>query len=193
MRKIFVFAIILFGLPLISQQAFSQQAAQKTEPGKPSAQSASPDTPTREQVLQLFDLLKVRQNMEVMMEGMKDAARTGAEDMLRQKVAEPSEKQIAMTHKIFDDVFDGLPIEEMMEAVIPVYQHHLTRSDIDALITFYSSSVGQKLLREQPAMIRESVQTGSEIARKRMNEIMIKLDRHIAEMVESDEKATKKP
>src|SRR6266481_2521399 len=113
MRKIFVFAIILFGLPLISQQAFSQQAAQKTEPGKPSAQSASPDTPTREQELQLFDLLKVRQNMEVMMEGMKDAARTGAGDMLRQKVAEPSEK-------IFDDVFDGLPIEEMMEAVIPM-------------------------------------------------------------------------
>lgn len=193
MRKFFAFALIFIGLSPISQQAFSQQAVQKSESGKTSAQATSADVPTREQVLQLFDLLKVRQNMEIMMEGMKDAARTGAEDMLRQKVAEPSEKQIAMTHKIFDDVFDGLPIQEMMEAVIPVYQHHLTRSDIEALITFYSSPVGQKLLQEQPAMIRESVQVGSEIARKRMNEIMIKLDRHIAEMVESDEKATKKP
>ena len=198
MRKIFVFAIILFGLPLISQQAFSQQAlsrqaAQKSEPGKPSAQAASSDTPTREQVLQLFDLLKVRQNMEVMMDGMKDTARTGAEDILRQKVEDPSAKQIAMTHKIFNDVFGELPIQEMMEAVIPVYQRHLTRSDIEALITFYSSPIGQKLLREQPAMIRESVQAGSEIGRKRLDEIMLKLDRRIAEMVENEGKAAKKP
>jgi len=198
MRKIFVFAIILFGLPLISQQAFSQQAlsrqaAQKSGPGKPSAHAASSDTPTREQVLQLFDLLKVRQNMEVMMDGMKDTARTGAEDILRQKVEDPSEKQIAMTHKIFNDVFGELPIQEMMEAVIPVYQRHLTRSDIEALITFYSSPVGQKLLREQPAMIRESVQAGSEIGRKRLDEIMLTLDRRIAEMLENEGKAAKKP
>ncbi|HET6842512.1 MAG TPA: DUF2059 domain-containing protein [Candidatus Angelobacter sp.] len=193
MRKIFVFAIILFGLPLISQQAFSQQATQKSQPGKTSAQAASSDTPTREQVLQLFDLLKVRQNMEVMMDGMKDTARTGAEDILRQKVEDPSEKQIAMTHKIFNDVFGELPIQEMMEAVIPVYQRHLTRSDIEALITFYSSPVGQKLLHEQPAMIRESVQAGSEIGRKRLDEIMLKLDRRIAEMLENEGKAAKKP
>ncbi|HLY98309.1 MAG TPA: DUF2059 domain-containing protein [Candidatus Angelobacter sp.] len=198
MRKVFVFAILFFGLPLVSHQAFlqqvsAQQTTQKTEPGKPSAQATSSDTPTREQVLELFDLLKVRQNMEVMMEGMKDTARTGAEDILRQKVEEPSEKQIAMTHKIFSDVFGELPIQEMMEAVIPVYQRHLTRSDIEALITFYSSRVGQKLLHEQSAMIRESVQAGSEIGRKRLDEIMLELDRRIAEMVKSDEKAAKKP
>ena len=193
MRKILVFAIIFFGISLISQAAFSQQAAQKAGPGKSSAQAASADMPTREQVHQLFDLLKVRQNMEVMMDGMKDAARTGAEDILRQKVDDPSEKQIAMTHKIFNDVFGELPIEEMMEAVVPVYQRHLTRSDIEALIKFYSSPVGQKLLREQPAMIRESVLAGSEIGRKRLDEIMLKLDRRIAEMVENEQKAAKKP
>src|SRR3954451_18982493 len=42
---------------------------------------------------------------------------------------------------------DLLP-DEMIEAVIPVYQQHLTHADIRGIIDFYNSEPGQKYLKE---------------------------------------------
>lgn len=36
----------------------------------------------------------------------------------------------------------------MTEAMVTVYQKHFTKSDVEALIGFYSSPTGQKMLRE---------------------------------------------
>ena len=46
----------------------------------------------------------------------------------------------------------------MMNEMIPVYQRHFSKSDIDGLIAFYSSPTGQKFLREMPAVTAESMQ-----------------------------------
>lgn len=50
---------------------------------------------------------------------------------------------------------DVYPIDEMIADVIPLYQRHLTRSDVDALITFYSSPPGQHLLNAEPEIMSE--------------------------------------
>ena len=46
----------------------------------------------------------------------------------------------------------------MLDDMIPVYQKHLTKSDVDEMIKFYSTPTGQKFLREMPAMTAEGME-----------------------------------
>ena len=45
----------------------------------------------------------------------------------------------------------------MLSDMVPVYQRHFTKSDIDALTAFYSSQPGQKFLHEMPAVTAETM------------------------------------
>jgi len=71
--------------------------------------------------------------------------------------------------------------------MVPIYQKHLTKSDMDGILAFYSSPAGQKLLREQPAMMQEGMQVGSTIGQKRMRSIMEKMDEFIAELTKQEQ------
>jgi uncharacterized protein len=43
----------------------------------------------------------------------------------------------------------------MISDMTTVYQHHLSKADVDAMIAFYSSPAGQHLLNAQPAIMKE--------------------------------------
>jgi hypothetical protein len=51
----------------------------------------------------------------------------------------------------------------MVQAMVPAYQKHLSKGDIDNLIAFNSSSTGQKLLREMPSITAEWMQSAMPI------------------------------
>jgi uncharacterized protein len=57
-----------------------------------------------------------------------------------------------------DDLIKGMPMDELTQAMIPAYQKHFTHGDIEAMNTFYSSPVGQKVLEELPAVMQEGLQ-----------------------------------
>jgi hypothetical protein len=80
-----------------------------------------------------------------------------------------------------DEIFKGVPIEEMLQAMVPVYQKHLTKGDLDAIDAFYSSPTGQKLLREQPAMVAEAMQASTPIIQKMMKTTMDRVQQEVAE------------
>ncbi len=56
-----------------------------------------------------------------------------------------------------EDLIKNFPLDEMLKDMIPVYQRHFTKSEIDALIAFYSSPAGQKFLHEMPAVTAETM------------------------------------
>jgi len=144
----------------------------------------SADAPTRDQVMTLFDLLQVRRNMSAMLQNMKQIASQAAEEDFRKRVPNPTPKQLALLHGMFDDVID-MPLDEMVNAMIPIYQRHLTRNDIEEIIRFYSSPAGQKFLSEQPKMLQEAMQAGGDIQRKRMDEINAKLHERMQKLIEA--------
>jgi hypothetical protein len=57
-----------------------------------------------------------------------------------------------------DDMIQGMPVDEMTQAMIPAYQKHFTKGDIEAMNGFYSSPVGQKVLQELPTVTQEGMQ-----------------------------------
>lgn len=189
MRKtIVLLAMVAMASPLFGQQSLGEAAAAaKAARGH----QASADTPTHDQVVKLLDLLQVRKNMAVMLDGMKQAMKEGAEQGFRERVPNPTPQQLEALHGMVDDMLADLPLDEMVEAIVPIYQRHLSKSDIDEMVRFYSGTVGQKLLREQGSMLRESMEAGAQIQQKRMDQMLTKIRERVDRMMEEGSKDEK--
>jgi hypothetical protein len=61
--------------------------------------------------------------------------------------------------------------ERMVEGLVPVYERYLTAEDVKALIAFYESPAGRKLVAVQPLLIRESGAVGDKIAEEALERI----------------------
>jgi len=186
MRSRALLLLVLLGVaaPLYAQQSVAEAARQ----AKAKPEGLAADAPTRDQVMKLLDLLQIRKSMSLMMDGMKQAMKQGAQETFRERVPNPTPKQLEALNGMVDDLMADMPLDEMIEAMVPIYRRHLSKSDVDEVIRFYSSAVGQKLLREQPQMIQEGMQAGGEIQRKRMDQMMAKIRERTEKMAEEEEK-----
>ncbi len=185
MRKgVFLLVLIAATAPAYAQQSVAEAAVQ----AKAKSEGLAADAPTRDQVMKLLDLLQIRKSMSLMMDGMKQAMKQGAEQAFRERVPNPTPKQLEALNGMVDDMMADMPLDEMIEAVVPIYRRHLSKSDVDEVIRFYSSTVGQKVLREQPQMIQEGMQAGMEIQQKRMDQMLAKIRERTEKMAEEEEK-----
>jgi hypothetical protein len=122
-------------------------------------------------------------------DGVAKQTKLGAEEGFKQKVPKATPEQRAVVDKFADGIFRDMLIDEMPDAMVPIYQKHLTKADLDAILSLYSSPVGQKLLREQPAMMAEGMQAGGEIGRRRIGAMIQKMDEFVSGLVsEADKK-----
>ena len=76
--------------------------------------------------------------------------------------------------------------------MVPVYQKHLTKGDVEALVAFYSTPTGQKLIKEMPQILAESMQNMMPVLRKQIDTLNQRVQEDIAAMIkESDGKSGK--
>jgi hypothetical protein len=145
---------------------------------------------SREEIMKLLDLLQVPDSLALTLDAMKEQMKIGALQAFREKVENPSPEQIKSVNAIVDDEFKKIGMEDLIKDVVPIYQKHLSRSDVEAVIRFYSSPVGQKIRREQPAMARESLQATAAGQRGKMELLLAKLDLRIEQLIQNEEKKT---
>ncbi len=81
-----------------------------------------------------------------------------------------------------DDLVKGMPIDEITQAMIPAYQQHFSKSDIEAMNAFYSSPVGQKVLQQLPAVMQEGSQAAMPIMSKYLGEWKDRMEQEMREM-----------
>ena len=48
----------------------------------------------------------------------------------------------------------------LIDMLVPIYASHLSQADLEELIKFYSSPVGQHFIAAQPGIVQESTQAG---------------------------------
>jgi uncharacterized protein len=156
------------------------------------AQSAT-DVPSRDDVLHLLDLLQVRARMVQVMDGMKTAMKSGAEAGLKRQLPSATPAQLAKVDVFAETVFEDLPVDEILDAMIPIYQRHLTKSDMDAVVTFYSSPAGKHLLKEQPAMMAEGMKAGQDIMLKKIPELTQRVNVQVAQLAKEAQKDASAP
>jgi hypothetical protein len=141
-------------------------------------------TPSKEDVLKFMEVLRIRSQLNQYFNGVAKQARLGAEEAFKEKVPNATAEQLAQLDKFADGLFKNMPIDEMIEGIIPIYQKHLTKEDLQGILAFYASPVGLKLQHEQPAMTQESMQVGGEIGRRRLGAMMQQMDEFIAKMTQ---------
>jgi uncharacterized protein len=152
----------------------------------------SASTPSKDEVLKFMDVLHIKSQLNQYFDGVAKQAKLGAEEGFKEKVPNATPDQLAQVDKFADEMFKNMPVDEMIDAMIPIYQKHLTKEDLDGILAFYASPIGQKLQREQPAMTQESMQVGGEIGRRRIGSMMQQMDEFIAKMAK-EQPAPAKP
>ncbi len=154
-------------------------------------QSAADAPASKEDVQRYLDAMHTRDMMKSMMDTMTKQMHSMTHDMLQKQSNLPSDFEARET-KTIDDMFKNFPIDELLDAEIPVYQKHLTKSDIDGLVAFYSSPVGQKIVKETPAITAESLQASSGIIQKMTAQIMQRVQDDVAQVQKSTDGGSNK-
>ncbi len=144
-------------------------------------------TPSKAEVIRFMDLVQIRVRVAQVFDGMKAQARLGAEQGFQKKVPNATPEQLKKVDAIADELFNGFPIDDMINAMIPIYQKHLTKGDLQAVTKFYSSPSGRKFIREAPAMMSEAMQVGGEMGRSRMSDLNDRLQTRIDELAREEQ------
>jgi len=147
-------------------------------------QTATAPAPSKEEVLKFLEVLHIKSQLTQYFQGVTKQAKLGAEEGFKEKVPDATPEQLAEVDNFAESLFKDMPVDEMVAAMVPIYQKHLTKEDLDGILAFYSSPVGQKLQREQPAMQQEAMQVGGEIGRRRLGTLMQQMDDFIAKMAQ---------
>ncbi|HTW58611.1 MAG TPA: DUF2059 domain-containing protein [Terriglobales bacterium] len=119
--------------------------------------SVAPDAASREDVKKLFDVMASREQMAQMMHQLLAQMRAMSREQMKKKHPEISDAELARQDRESEDLIKNFPMDEMLDDMVPIYQRHFTKSDITALIAFYSSPAGQKFLHETPAVTAETM------------------------------------
>ncbi len=187
--QIAVIIFLLFSFSALAQKQPASAPPAKANPqSKPAATANGSNVASREQIMKLLELLQVPDSLAMTLEAMKEQMKVGALQMFREKVANPSPEQVKSVDAIVDEEFKMIGMEDLIQDVVPIFQKHLTRSDVEAVIRFYSSPVGQKIRHEQPAMARESLQATAAGQRGKMELLLAKLDLRIEQLAQNEEK-----
>ena len=84
----------------------------------------------------------------------------------------PALKQMApqAPDSFWDECMEEFDDDALVDLVVPIYDKHLSAEDVKALLTFYQSPSGQRVIKALPAIMAESMsagqQWGQQIARR---------------------------
>jgi len=147
------------------------------------AQTAADAPASKEDVERYFEAVHSHDMMLKMVEAMsKSRHQMAHEQCEKDKERLPADCE-ARINKMMDDMMNKMPFDEMMQAMVPAYQKHFTKGDMDALIAFYSTPTGQKMLQQLPAVMTEGMEAMMPLLKKNVDRMTERAQEEIAEMM----------
>jgi uncharacterized protein len=70
---------------------------------------------------------------------------------------------------------DANATNQLIGRMVPVYQKHFTAEDIDGLLKFYKSPLGQKVITQMPQTMAEGMQIGKQWGQERGQQMVAQL------------------
>ena len=140
-------------------------------------QAAGDASASRDDIRKLFDVMHIRDQMQLIMDQVLKQMKSMNHEQIKKQDPGVTDEEIAKLDAMSDEFLNGVPIDGMLDDMVPVYRKHLTKADVDAMVGFYSSPTGQKLLAEMPAMTAEGMQAIQPRMRKMMDEVSEKMEK----------------
>jgi uncharacterized protein len=145
-----------------------------------SGQSAPADAPSsKEDVIRLFEVMQIREQMEQVMKQMFHQMRAMSREEMKDKKPSVTPQDMAKADAVANKIMNEVSVADIINDMVPVYQNHLSKADVDEMIKFYSTPTGQKILREMPAMTAEGMQAMQPRLRKQMDQISREIDQMV--------------
>jgi len=148
------------GTPTIQVQGARGTAEKDAASSIPEEDQATP-----EQVERLFQVMRVRQQTESTMKQMSammqqqiaQGMKSGEADLPADKKPTPEQSAARqeLMAKLMDRAMHMFTADEILADMTPIYQRHISKSDIEAFIAFFGSSSGQHFLEQQPLILKE--------------------------------------
>lgn len=123
---------------------------------------------TREQLARYFEVLRARETLASILKMAAKASKPqidkSVDDLLattpvlNQMTAQEKDQYRQIMYKFAEQSSSVIDMDLYLQDSIEVNQKYLSRSDVDALIAFYSSPAGQHFLNQQPAVLSELMQ-----------------------------------
>jgi uncharacterized protein len=171
-RKIHMAMILSTAVVATSAFSIAQSAMPTGQTGAaaqagptPAASVPAGQQPTKEQLAKLFDVMRIRDQMQSMRQIVPGMVAQQIQSAMKQTEAtlpagtkltpEQREAMQKVMSKYVGKAMDLYPTDEMLADMTTIYQQHLSKDDVDGLITFYSSPAGQHLLDAQPVIAKE--------------------------------------
>jgi hypothetical protein len=172
-------ALVLLACLLFASISFAQQNDANAPASKADVERFLDAVHTRDMTKSMMNAMTVQMHKMV------------HEQVLKQpNLPADSEERL---NKLTDSVYKEMPVDELIDVMIPVYQKHFTKGDMDALVAFYSSPTGEKMVKEMPAIMSESMQAASGILQEMMAKMTQRVNDEIAQMQKSDDGKSNKP
>ncbi len=142
---------------------------------------------TKEDLEELMTLTGTKARIEQTWAQMGQQAATTAADSYRLKHPDATPLELRKVAEVTGNSFQGMmkvfSVDELIDAMIPIYQRHLTHADVRAVIDFYNSEAGQTYLRELPIISAESTQAIQPIITKHLPEMQAAAEKAVADGV----------
>lgn len=116
--------------------------------------------PSEQQVRELFKVMQVEQTL-----GRMNA----------QVAAQMREQLPCIPAEYWQGFIDGEGASAVAQRMVPVFQRHFSGEEIDGLLKFYRSPLGQKVLTEMPAAMAEATQVGQQWGQERTRTMLQEL------------------
>jgi uncharacterized protein len=151
------------------------------------AQQATTDSPaSKEDIERYLATMHSRELMMNMMGAMTKQMHQILHEQLQKTPNLPPDFE-AKQEKMIDEMLKDFPVDDLLQAMVPVYEKHMTKGDVDALVAFYSTPRGQKILKEMPAMTAEAMQASSGIIKNMMTKAMQRVQDEIAQFQKAND------
>ncbi len=176
--RIAVAVALLGALPALAQDqaAPPQEEARRIDPGKEA------------DIRRMIDIMGGKKLMEQM-----------AAQMLEQlkpeivKILPPGERSQKITEAFRQKFQARFKTADLLEQTIPIYDKYFTDEDIQGLIQFYQSPLGQRFVKAMPQASAESASVSIRWQQKNIQEIWHELQTEFPELKESQENAPSNP
>ena len=207
MKKAICFAAAL-GMMMLPCAAFAQTPAAQPSTA-PAAAMTEPSVipadqqPTKEQLIKLFELMRVRDQLATVTKMMPALVQQQMKAHMQQmrkdhpEMALMSEEKQQAAGMVMDKfmarVFDIYTPDEMISDMAGIYQKHLSRSDVDGMIAFYSSPAGQHMVAMTPVIMQEYMPLVMQRMQERMKPLTDEMSKEMEQIAKPAAPASDKP
>lgn len=155
------------GLAQTAAPGAQQKPPAQRPPGTPAAAPGQPpalEKPDPAKEAAIRHLMDITQTSKLG-DNITNAITQQVRAVMSRTIQEPEQQQKFMD--AFTQKFESAaPPSAVTDAEIPIYSHYFSMEDIEGLIKFYESPLGQRVVKSLPEVVQNTQQTGVQIDQK---------------------------